>query len=302
MRFNFATRLGLILCGVTALAVAAMGTAAYLDGRSTILGALTAELYARAIEKQSNVDTWAEGLLAEIGNLAASPGLVKLADALQREPGNPEPRLDLQRELTERTSSDEDLAALALVDTRSGALLAGSPDSHRLGPVHGEVIANGKAGPWIGDVGPIDQQAGERTIVAAVPVQASGGTAVLAALIRADFLVKIAHRRSGLRQTDDSYLLNEMGDAMVAPLLPDAADRPAVAPASTEAARRCLRHNDGLVFDSDVLGRPAVSVYRCLPRMRWCLVVSVSRAEALPTSLSMAGVSCFSACSPLPAP
>ncbi len=93
-------------------------------------------------------------------------------------------------------------------------------------------------------------------------------------------LDEIIQRRSSLRQTSNSFLVNSSHQFVTQPrFLAD----PAVLETGvyTLPVNLCLEEKSGSVFANDYRGVPVIAVYHWLPDRQMCLIVNISRAEAL---------------------
>jgi PAS domain S-box-containing protein len=120
-------------------------------------------------------------------------------------------------------------------------------------------------------------------IAASAPLRREDGQllGVLVGRLNLEELNTIIQRRSGLRQTDDAFLVNASNLFVTQPyLLPD----PAVLQRGiyTEAVMRCLQTGaSGTLSTIDYREIPSIITYRWLPEHELCLIVKMNRDEAL---------------------
>jgi methyl-accepting chemotaxis protein len=103
---------------------------------------------------------------------------------------------------------------------------------------------------------------------------------VLVARLDLKALDTIVGQRTGVRRTDDAYLINLASQFVTQPRF---ITQPVVLKRiiNTEATRRCLRRNSGIVTAPDYRGRTAIIVYRWLPARGLGLILKMDRGEAL---------------------
>ena len=102
-----------------------------------------------------------------------------------------------------------------------------------------------------------------------------------------DEMTAIIQRRSGLHQTDDSFLVNTSNLFVTQPRL---TSDPAVLQRGihTQAVTFCLLHNSGDIAALDYRGVPAFIAYRWLPERQLCLIVKIDQSEALAPARALA--------------
>ncbi|HEY9528198.1 MAG TPA: PAS domain S-box protein, partial [Anaerolineales bacterium] len=119
------------------------------------------------------------------------------------------------------------------------------------------------------------------TMVIAAPIFAEDGEllAVLAGRLNLDELSNIVQRRSGLRESDDAFLVNASRLVVTQPrFIPDPAVlRQAI---NTVPVNRCVQQKSGTVFANDYRDVPVIASYRWIPDQQMCLIVKISQAEA----------------------
>jgi PAS domain S-box-containing protein len=262
----------------------------YNSGRDSLRSATISELLATAIEKQAALNEWVEAKKADIAMLAADPAAVESAAALVAAPtGSPEAQAAHDRLVTEiqpRVVGGEFLV-LILMDPQTGQVIAATDPSEE-GKFQEDrpFFINGKLGPYVQNIYySVSLQAVAMT--ASAPLRAPDGRllGVLAGRLDLAEMNAIITRGTGLRQTDDAYLLNRSSLFVTQPrFLADPAvlriGLQTAGSAQTEAGRRCLASNSGIVEAPDYRGVPALVVYRWLPERELCLIVKLDQAEA----------------------
>jgi PAS domain S-box-containing protein len=90
----------------------------------------------------------------------------------------------------------------------------------------------------------------------------------------------IVSRRTGLHQSDDSFLVTTSNLFATQPrLIPDLAVLQIGI--HTQAVTNCLLHSSGVLEADDYRGIPVIVVYRWLPSQKMCLIVKIDQVEAL---------------------
>ena len=115
-----------------------------------------------------------------------------------------------------------------------------------------------------------------------MPLRAGDGRllGVLAAEVNLNEMNDIIARRTGLRKTEDSFVVNAESLFVTQPPLvtdPVALQRGV----HTEGVKRCLAGNSGVVLAEDYRDIPAIIVYRWLAERQLCLIVKMDQDEAL---------------------
>ncbi len=90
----------------------------------------------------------------------------------------------------------------------------------------------------------------------------------------------IVARRTGLRQSDEAFLVNTSELFVTQPRF---INDPAVLRLGvhTEAIKQCLERRSGVISYNDYRGVPVIGVYRWLPERQLCLIVKMDQSEAL---------------------
>jgi signal transduction histidine kinase len=119
-------------------------------------------------------------------------------------------------------------------------------------------------------------------MTAAVPLHDANGHLLAVVAARLDFMAMngVIQRRTGLRQTDDSFLVNAERLAVTQPRFisePITLRRKL----DTAAIRRCVARNSGVISAPDYRGVPSIVVYRWIAKRELALIVKMDEAEAL---------------------
>jgi PAS domain S-box-containing protein len=289
LRLRITPRLTLIFVAFGAVLLTGVGTLAYTNGRAALETATISDLLSTANEKQAGLESWFTGRQADIVALAASPAILSDAAVLaQADSGSVEAQAAHDRliaELRTRAGSGQPYRELSVLEAQSGKISAAT-DASDEGKFKEDrpYFINGKNGPYLQNLFySLDEQA--PAIVVAAPLRLADGRlfGVLAGRLDLDEMNAIISRRSGLRQTDDAYLVNPSNLFVTQPrFMPD----PAVLQRGvhTDAVKLCLAGSSGVVSAGDYRGVPAIVVYRWLPERQLCLIAKVDQAEALAPS------------------
>ncbi len=284
-------RLTLILVLFSATLLGGLGALAYTSGRAGLQEAATSELLTRAIEKQAALESWIARGRTDIAVQAETPIVAEQAAILlSAAAGSPEAKAARDRLLTEfrpHVGSSAGFTELFLMEAKTGQVLV-STDPSKEGQLKESrsFFVNGKAGPYVSDMY-YSATLGRPAMTAAAPVATAEGRllGVLAGRLDLAVLNLLVNRRTGLRQTEDTFLTNSSGLLVTQPrFLPN----PAVlqTPLHTEAVVRCLGGNSGVISTDDYRGVRALVSYHWLPEEKMCLIVKIDHAEAYAPSLA----------------
>jgi PAS domain S-box-containing protein len=294
IRLNIVAKLALIFVLFAALLLAAVGVLSYTSGRAALQAAAVSELFSTAIEKQSSLNDWITETQTHATSLSASPYLqANVADLLAARGSGDQAAIQavhdrLIEELQVWVGQGRDYLEWFVLDPDSGQVIA-STDPGEEGKFREDqpYFINGKSSLYLQDLYYSPATQGTLLTVSA-PVRSGNGTllAVLAGNLDLAKMNAIISRRTGLRQSDDAYLINTSELFVTQPrFLSD----PAILRLGvhTEAVKRCLVRNSGMVIAPDYRGIPAVVIYRWLPEHQLCLIVKMDQAEALAPALAL---------------
>jgi PAS domain S-box-containing protein len=277
-------KLALIFISFAILLVLGVGLLAYEGGRRALEAATFAELESTSLEKSSAIDNWVADRKADIAALSHSPTLLKQFESfLDADTTTHSAREQLIQELLVRTGPDQPYLDLFILSGDSGEILiATNPLEEGKFKEDRPYFIEGKTTHFVSKVYYSFELRGP-AITASAPLRTEDGEllGVLAARLNMEELNAIVQRRSGLRQTDDAFLVNASNLFVTQPhLLPD----PAVLQRGihTPAVRQCLQARlNGTLSTLDYRDVPAIITYRWLPEHEMCLIVKMDRAEAL---------------------
>jgi PAS domain S-box-containing protein len=286
-------RLTLIFILYAAALLSVVGVLAYSNGREALRSATISELSATAIEKQAALSEWVERKQLGIALLAAEPATIDSAAALiGAPPGSAEKQGahdKFVRQIQPRVDGGE-FMTIMLIDPETGEVIAATdPSEEGKFKEDRPFFISGKLGPYVQNVYYALALQGP-AMTAAAPLKGPDGRAlgVLAGRINLEEMNSIINRRSGLRETDDAFLVNTSNFFVTQPYL--VAD-PAVLKREvhTEAVNRCLAQSSGTLEADDYRGIPALVVYRWLPEQKLCLLAKMDQTEAYAPARAFGG-------------
>jgi PAS domain S-box-containing protein len=281
---NLSTRLALVFLSFISLLLLGVGVMAYTSGRGGLQAATLTELESTSLEKRAALDTWIADRKGDITALANSPAVLEdLAAMLASGPDSTAEHARLVRQLAVRAGLGQPFQAFLILSPETGEVLAAT-NSAEEGKFreYQPYFIQGKSAPFVSTVYySIELQAPAITASAPLRTEAGKLLGVLAGRLDLQALSAIIQRRSGLRQTDDAFLVNTSNLFVTQPrLLPD----PAVLRRGihTEAVKQCLAtHSSGTFATVDYRGISSLIDYHWLPDYEMCLIVKVDEAEAL---------------------
>lgn len=277
-------KLALVFVSFAGTILLGVGTLVYFNGRSALEAATFAELQSTSLEKSAAVDAWFAERKSDISALSRSPVIIEeMEKALGNGPDSTSAEARLIRELSVRTGQGQEyLAFLILAPDTGEPLLATSREEKGTPSENQDYYVQGKTTSFVSKVY-YSAELQAPAMMASAPLRGEDGKllGVLVGRLNLEELNTIIQRRSGLRKTDDAFLVNTSNLFVTQPyLLRD----PAVLlrGAHTQAVRQCLQtRSAGTLFALDYLKQPSLITYRWLPDHEMCLIVKMSRAEAL---------------------
>ena len=261
-----------------------IGLLAYNSGRDTLRAATITELQATALEKEAALNQWIEDKEEDIATLAADPIIIQSASIMLMEPPNSlryrEAHNLLVSSIEPRLLSGE-FIEVSMIHPQTGQVLASSnPDDEGKFKEDRLYFLEGRSGPYVQNLYySIGLQSISQT--AAAPLITLDGelVGVLAARLDLKDMNQIISRRTGLRQSDDAYLVNTSSLFVTQPRF---LSNPAVLRRGvhTEDVQRCLQQESGVLDTVDYRDQPGIVVYRWLPERGMCLIVKLDQMEA----------------------
>jgi PAS domain S-box-containing protein len=284
-RFGITLRLAALFITFALVVLIGVGSAAFLSGRTALLEATKSDLLSSALEKQAALENWATERQANIARLANSPALLNDLDLLLAGSDAAQARTlhdRLVAELLVRSGEDQPFLEVSILEPDSGQVLV-STDPADEGKVHNDLayFINGLRKPYTQNIYYALDENGP-SMVSAAPVKSADGKVlgVLAGRLNLNDMNTIIGRRTGLHQTDESFLVNTSNLFVTQPRhISD----PAVLQRGihTLPVELCLTGNNGSIEAEDYRGVPVITQYQWLANRELCLIVKIDQAEAL---------------------
>jgi len=278
-------RLTLVFVLIASAVMVGSGTLLYFSERQQMLDSVQAELQIASMEKQSALEEWISHIGEDVVAMSKSPAFVSaVQDMLAAAPGSTQGGAAHERvvgELSVRVGGGQPYLRWLVLDPQDGRVVADS-DGQEEGKYRQDLpyFINGKVGPFVQNVY-FSPSLQAPAITVSAPVMTAGGrlAAVLAARINLTEMNAIVLKRTGVRQTDDAFLVNTSSLFVTQPRLNA---NPAVLSRGvhTEAVTRCLAHESGVLLADDYNGSLAIVQFTWLPAWNMCLIVKVAQTEA----------------------
>jgi PAS domain S-box-containing protein len=284
-KFSITTKLTLFFILFTAIVLAAFSIPAYLSSRASLRDATTSELLSTALEKQAALNAWNADREHSIEDIARQADLRELVATLKSATDESiDTNLaysDLKEELENWAGEGHRFLHLSVIDDQTGRIVASTDTDEEGQNVNNEsYFTSGKQAPYIENPY-YDQFLQQVSMTAAAPLYSSDGRliAVLAGPTNLNELNSIIQRRTGLHQTDESFLVNT---STLLVTQPRHLEETAVLQRhlETEAVNQCLERTSGSIEADDYRGVPAIIVYHWLQERQLCLIVKIDQQEA----------------------
>lgn len=299
-RMNITTKLALVFILFGTVLLLGLALPIYINFRSTLQNTTNTELLATAIEKQAALNYWVDERILDIETIPSHPHLIaEIEDLADNQSGSGFASLrhdHILDSLMMHIGSGKQFEEIMLLAPESGqVILSTNPAAEGVFLENRPFFINGKHSTFVQTLYySVLKQAPAMTI--STPIRSANDRllVVMAARMHLAEMDAIINRRTGLRQSDDSYLINTSGLFVTQPRL---LAEPAVLQLGihTPAIEHCLQHNSGVANLDDYHGIPVVSVYRWLPSQKLCLIVEIDQAEAfapvrrLGTTMALSG-------------
>jgi PAS domain S-box-containing protein len=283
MKRNLTPRLTLVFILFALGILIGVGILVYNNVRAALETATVTELEATASEKEAAIDNWILERESKLRALASSPYILAELETFLESGSHSQSSYDrLVRELAVRTGSSQSFLTLFILSPETGEVIL-SVDPDEMGGLRADL-------PYF-----IEGQTHTHTtpvyfspdllvpaMTTSTPILSEEGKllGVLAGRLNLEELNTIIQRRTGLRQTDDAFLVNSSNLFVTQPrFIPD----PAVLEIGvhTEPVQRCLRFESGTMTAMDYRDVPVIASYRWLPEHKMCLIVKIMEAEAV---------------------
>ncbi|MEE9616022.1 MAG: ATP-binding protein [Anaerolineae bacterium] len=279
------TKLTALFLLLATIPLAVVGYLAYDNGRRTIEQNMLNHLISTNILKQGEFDRWVRGNERSLRGLARRPLVREYAATLASyDPDYPEYQaayVSLIEDYLSPTLEEEggflDLSILRgddgwiLISTDKG--LEGKYRESEL------FFVEGRSRTYVENVS-YSLSLGEVVMHISTPIVDREGHLIAVLIGHADLgeMSGIMEQRSGLSQTEDSYLVNTFNFFVTEPMFgQDYALKKAV---RTEGVEACLQRKDGVGFYDDYRGVPVIGAYHWLEERELCILTEVDQAEA----------------------
>jgi PAS domain S-box-containing protein/putative nucleotidyltransferase with HDIG domain len=275
LAFVFVLFAAAVLLGVNALGLK--------RGQDALRASTIHELEAIAGEKEAALEGWFAERQVTVESFANSPSFQSDVDTyIKFGPAAKYPYERLFRELEAHTGAGQPFLNLYILSAEEGdVLISVDPGEKGMGEVERPYFALGERGPYTTPIY-YSPELHRPAMATLAPIYSRYDVflGVLVGRLNLDGLNTIIQRRSGLRETDDAFLVNASGMAITQPrFLPQGVVIEQTI--ETVSVTLCMQGKNGTVFGSDYQNFPVIASYRWLPVQQMCLIVKISQAEAL---------------------
>ena len=214
IRIGISTKLTLVFVLFTIILLISLAIPVYNNGSDGLKAAITSELLSTAIEKQATLNNWVSEHLADLVTITQHSDLVaeieKLADPLSTTDSTIALRGDILNDLQLHTGSGKNFSELMIIAADSGqVLLSTDPISEGTFKEDQPFFTNGKKGAFIQTLY-FSPSLFAPAMTVSAPLLSTNGRllGILAGRLNLAEMQAIIERRTGLRQSDDSFLVN----------------------------------------------------------------------------------------------
>ncbi|GAB6908537.1 Histidine kinase [Desulfosarcina cetonica] len=282
MKLN--TKLSLIFLLLTVVPALVIGYLSFYNGRCTIEENTISHLVSTNLLKEAEYERWVHDSAQLIEMIAISPFFKNTFPAIQaaHDP------TDLSHEIAHQRIKEHLNPVLEkgtfwelFILRASDGLLMVSTDRRQEGKYKDNrpFFINGKKGTFIQNVY-YGMSIQKPAMTVSTPLKDLNGEtiAVLAGRLDLSQLSKIMEKRSGLSETEDTYLVNKFNFYVTEPRFgKDYALRKSI---HTQGVAEALQQKDGVGLYLDYRGVPVIGAYQWMPEWELCLVTEVDQAEA----------------------
>lgn len=289
VRLTIFQKLFLFFAAFTLLITVVGVSAFYQAMRLVLVENIRAELNATATEKEAALLDWFAARTREVAHLANAADVRQALLYLTSSSANLAPigRTRLMEKFEERILSSGEHATLLMLDYDTGAVLFAGGDfadfTYKVDWTHQAAFFNGRLGVFAQT--PYRFEGTDVPVVMiSAPVSlpdASRQAGVLVVLYQVHTLDDVLARRSALRQTDDSYLVNSAYQYVTRPRLDDGQILVLESTDTSTSVTRCLAGQSGFDYSTDYRGVPTFKSYLWVPSYGLCLVAKVDADEVL---------------------
>ncbi len=262
-----------------------VGFFAYYNGRHTIEQQTINHLVSTNLLKSSEMDRWIYDNKISLEALAQRPLVIEYTSLLStHEVSTPEYRAAytklIEDHFNPRLQSTADFTELFVMCPVQGIILA-STDEHQEGKHRDtrDYFIEGKARTYVKSVY-YSLAMEEPSMIISTPVKDNRGiiTAVLAARLNLMELSSIMELRSGVNESEYTYLVNTSNFFVTEPLF--GRDYALKVTVHTQGVNAGLAGDDGVGQYPDYRGVPVMGAYKWLPEYEICMITEMDQAEA----------------------
>ena len=277
------TRLMLFFLLLSVVPAGAVGYLAYETAQHALDQVIVHHLMSTNLLKESELDWWLTGNVRQLHLLSTRPTLRDLASQLVELDEDSAEFTRVRREILGYLSpilADEGFLYFSVIRAADGRVLV-STDPELVDKYRGQepYFLQGQKETYIDDV---TYSLVERRAVLHIstPLTSEYGdvVAVLAGSANLSQMSAIMNQRTGVSETEDTYLVNQFSFfATASRFLPNATLQTSVRSTGVEA---CLRGEVGVSRYLDYRQVPVIGAYRWLPDRNLCIVTELTQSEA----------------------
>ena len=284
IKLNLTSKLTLVFILFAAALLIGVSLIGYSQGQVSLKAATVDELETIAGEKEAAVTAWVQEKQINIAVLSTALWTIDAVNSLAAAPlDSPDREMIHDRLVTEFKPwvLSGEFKDIFLLDPHMGTvILAVQPNRESESKADRAYFLQGKQKLYTTPIY-LSPELQAPTMLVSAPVFGQGGEllAVLVGRLNLEELSAIIQRRSGLRETDEVFLVNASRLILTQPrFLPD----PAVLrqEINTVPVNLCIQQKSGTVFANDYRNVPVIASYRWMPEHKMCLIVKISQAEA----------------------
>lgn len=266
--------------------ISAVAFLSYRSARLSLEQAAISQVLAVALEKEAAIDTWFDERFSDTDQIAQQPDVTARVAVLKAASSASQAAAarallleDLRPHLEHAEAGYQELFVL---DPKDGRVLVSTAPGE-VGKIRAGPLSLAQSEASFSLRAPYYSTELQRLVMAAsMPLLDANEhvVAVLGASWGLTSLNAIMQRRSGLRRTEDAFLIN-------ADQYPITQPRYLSAPVAlrrrfdTETVRQCAQHNNGVLLARDYRGVPSIAVCRWMGKHRLGLIVKIDQAEAM---------------------
>jgi PAS domain S-box-containing protein len=282
---KLATKLILTFLLFSIVPLTVVGFLAFDNGRQAIEQDMTDHLLSTTLLKKAEFGTWIDDSKRDLRAMAARPGFQQITTVLvSQDSTSPEYRSAYKRIredgfdlfLQEQSSFLE----LSLIRARDGRILVSTYDSLEGKYRESEpFFIEGQKDTYVEHI-TYSMTLGEQVMHISTPVKDETGTvvAVLSAHMNLDDISAIMTQHSGLRETEETYLVNTFNFMITGSRFD--ADARLKQTVYSEGVNACLAGHDGSGFYNDYRDVPVIGAYQWIPEHELCIVTEIDQSEA----------------------